>query len=953
MYEQFEPTERIFVDREEYLQWMDDAQKRCGNQSVVMNLRGIGGIGKTSLLDYWSRTLQNTIRLNCDQYTDFYSRLNIISKRASQLGVKLSRFDVLWNIRQRFVEGVEPVKEKGQDAIREIMSLIPFVGTLASIGTALSVVSDKVKPRIRTKFGEVGSWLETRLGSDYVERLLEILWNEPRHAEFLYLDALLEDLNHRSDLETPVVVLLDHSELLDREQTRWRYSGRDITETELWYVFLSSISNSVGVLASRKGALLSTASDIKIEESELSELEKESCIDLLTQQGISVDDLQERIFSVSGGNPFVINSICDLVKTEQQSVEDIEDLRSENLEGVRLKVWRRLFSQSGGLQDLINRACLVPYFNKAIMTVIAPSVNIDQWDRLIGLSFVRQRDNGAFVFHDLAKELTISELGARVGSLSKEVSQLLEDAFTQTEDYSLLGFAVSVQGYISEKAALGRVKGLPFELCITGKVPECSTFLESLQFESELGEAVVLHMKGWYLSNMLGRIADGEHMLEESLEILRQIGEENPQLLGYAGDVLASMGYYNGVTTHRLAEGERAYREAIEIYQGLDEKTRNEHFGEYVSSHAELAWLLGDNQRFREQMEFSHAGIKLMDESTFTEIAMTPRGMLATAFCYLSLSRAHFRMGELTEAANILEKLREQFAPIIAMKRLAVNILGEVYLHMGKTEEAEAMHWEIEPIQRELFETGAMLEVAWFLKVENGLVQLMEINGKQAEADALIPLALNHGRDMIKNSPDYWDILLTWAIHNYARYLTREGKTAEVEAAYSEILDIWRKHAIGTPDFGNPMVGHTLNNLALLYSHSDRPKEAENAYQEAMAVLKDVTKRNPEAIFLADLNAAIRNNYSILLVNLEKQGEAEKMLIESLEIRDQYYNKCEAIISPGLGKTLNNLRTLLIGADRLDEAKVIDERLTSLDMKVTQASDAKFEEEELIHPWFR
>ena len=94
LYDKFEATERIFVDREEYLQWMDEAQKRCMQKSVVMNLRGIGGIGKSSLLDYWTRNLQNIIRLNCDQYPEFYTRLNIIAKSASQLGIKLNRFDI-------------------------------------------------------------------------------------------------------------------------------------------------------------------------------------------------------------------------------------------------------------------------------------------------------------------------------------------------------------------------------------------------------------------------------------------------------------------------------------------------------------------------------------------------------------------------------------------------------------------------------------------------------------------------------------------------------------------------------------------------------------------------------------------------------------------------------------------------------------------------------------------
>ncbi|MHA1926299.1 MAG: hypothetical protein ACW974_10330, partial [Candidatus Thorarchaeota archaeon] len=96
MYERFEPANRIFVDREEYLDWMADALERCKERSVVLHLRGIGGIGKSSLLDHWTSTIDSTIRLDCEQYTEFYDRLNVLAKGAVLLGVRLQRFDVLW-----------------------------------------------------------------------------------------------------------------------------------------------------------------------------------------------------------------------------------------------------------------------------------------------------------------------------------------------------------------------------------------------------------------------------------------------------------------------------------------------------------------------------------------------------------------------------------------------------------------------------------------------------------------------------------------------------------------------------------------------------------------------------------------------------------------------------------------------------------------------------------------
>ena len=64
MYKHFEASDRIFVNREEYLEWMDDALTRCKEKSVILHLRGIGGIGKSSLLNHWNSTIDSTVRLS-------------------------------------------------------------------------------------------------------------------------------------------------------------------------------------------------------------------------------------------------------------------------------------------------------------------------------------------------------------------------------------------------------------------------------------------------------------------------------------------------------------------------------------------------------------------------------------------------------------------------------------------------------------------------------------------------------------------------------------------------------------------------------------------------------------------------------------------------------------------------------------------------------------------------
>ncbi|MGD9397715.1 MAG: ATP-binding protein, partial [Candidatus Thorarchaeota archaeon] len=275
MYRHYETSDDVFVDREEQIEWMNDALERCMKECVVLHLKGIGGIGKSSLLNYWINTHEKSIRLDCYQYSDFFQRLNILAKGAVLQGVKLQRFDILWQIRQRFVEGVEPVKEEGRAWAKEVVMAIPFIGSLASIGNAITAVGSKVTPKLKGKYSTIGKWLQEQLGKNHVERLLEILWKEPRRAEFLYLSAFLEDINNRDNPSSPLLLFFDHFEHVDDEKALWKYKRRKINESELWTIFLSNLSCCVGVLASRKPPV--KVKETEVEETELLELDRDSC----------------------------------------------------------------------------------------------------------------------------------------------------------------------------------------------------------------------------------------------------------------------------------------------------------------------------------------------------------------------------------------------------------------------------------------------------------------------------------------------------------------------------------------------------------------------------------------------------------------------------------------------------------------------------------------------------
>ncbi|MFX1263421.1 MAG: tetratricopeptide repeat protein, partial [Promethearchaeota archaeon] len=923
MYEHYEPSERVFVDREEYLDWMAGALERCKERSVVLHLRGIGGIGKSSLLDHWKSTIDETICLDCEQYTEFYDRLNVIAKGLVLLGVNLRRFDVLWQIRQRFVEGVEPVKEEGREWAKEIAMAIPFVGSLASIGSAIGAAGSRVAPKLKSRYGDVAKWLQTRLGKDHVEKLLEILWKEPRHAEFLYLDALLEDVNNRKTSERSIVLLLDHSERVDSETCRWRYRGRDITETELWYVFLSSLSNCVGVMASRQSLSSETSEELKIEESELTELDRASCIELLEQRGIDHPEIQDRIVSVSGGNPFVIGAICDLAASGRLSLDDVEDLRADTLEAVRLKTWRRLFNQAEVLFELVEKAGLVPFFNRQIMTIVAPAIRTDQWDQLIRFSFVKYRGDGTWVLHDLAKELILAELGQRLQASTDELATSLEESSAGESDYTLLGLAISVRALVSERDAATKAADTVFDLLWQDAFSEALKFLDAVRIETKVGQVILQGLRG-SVHSWMGRVADGEQELLEALEASREVSEDHShELLAHTARTLRELGYLL-YRTDRVSEAEETYQKALRIYRELDDRTPGFRLEDMAWTLIRLGWLLGVVNRLKEAYRTYREGHQLF-EASIKEPRYDTLPSIAQSLHLIGTNRLF--AGKASEAEDTLLEALEWFrenadkSPKLQVRfAVVLGNFGEFLRMTSRPYEAEEAFREVQQVINEVAKKEPDTLPWAILNLQNLALPLRQM-GRFSEAEETYLEALELSREFAEKSPDAFQRFHSSILHDYAVLLRHTGRTTDAEEAYREALEIDRELVVKSPRKHLSRMAWTLNNLAILLRQTDRASEAEETYREALGIAREIAANAPEAVFLTDLLTTILTNLAVLLRQIGRISEAEETNREALEIRRQSAQESPDLFLHRVATALHNLGVILFQTGKMYEAE--------------------------------
>jgi tetratricopeptide (TPR) repeat protein len=969
MFERFGPTERVFVDREEHLDWMTQALNRCKDQSVVLHLRGIGGIGKTALIEHWKRSVEESIFLDCSRVTEFYDRLDELAKGAVRVGIRLPRFDFLWSVRLRFVKGVEPVKEPGRSWAFDVIKPLPFIGNMVSISKAIRAVGIKLSSRLKKRFGDVAGWLRKRLGKNYMETLLEMLWRDPHLAEALYLDALLEDLSTRKQTQ-PLLLLLDHFEQVNREQRHWRYSGRKISENELWYVFLSSLTNSVGVTASRNELPTRLGEEFNVEETELTELDTPSCEELLVERDIIANELQNQIISVSGGNPFVLNAICDIAELGDLSVEEMESLRADTLEEVRLKTWRRLFSRAEGLHEIIDAAGLLPYFTRETLTLLVPQLKTDHWNRLIHLSFVRDRGDDTWDLHDLARELVLAELGDRLPRLAQETATALEQASAEASDVTLQGMALSVHALVAEDEAIDKTIPLAIQLhrSRAGREPLLQ-LLRSVRFATDAGRAV-LH---WFKGNALGwRYGEAQPEFEEAIRLYRRLVEQDPEkfqlllvwVLGDFSSLCRNMG--------RNAQAETLLQEALTILDELRQQGERPFLGStdiYLELSATFYWGYSLNiafqARFTESLTAMQKALALAREyaekdpkqrlriariltmsSTFLVMSDRPavaedaiqealeiigeRGKDTQWWWFMTAAWVnHFYTllllwtGRAAKAENVCRKAIEYWREYIQQQKHAeaevlqelarsCNFLGVVLRHLGRLEEAEQTIQEAMTMYREIME-----EQEWgstpFAAALGNFAGLLYETGQVAEAEVAFKEAMAHHKEFLDLLPPIFLYPVVTCFNNYALLLRQTNRLGEAEALLRKAEEMIRPFTLKDPDYFNRYLAVVLNNLGIMLVEGGNLEEGEAALQEVLMIRRDLAAKAP-SMFVWMLVSTL-NNRGVLHEQQGQLAKARRYYEEALEYRDALISSESKVYQSHIIPPLCNLTLLLEEAE--------------------------------------
>lgn len=885
--EDIEVWKQRFVDRRDWIEWMNTAIAKCDKGNVTVHIYGVGMIGKTTLLQHWRDTLESTIYIDFSSYYDLHSRLNVVAEGIRYLGCEIPRFDLLSAIKKRLLDGVEPPTSERRRWLLELVGLVPVVGTLVDVAVKLVDAGKGVKRALDERYGGLGEWLKKSLGDDWGTEMLRVLWRNPDRAVVLMMDALREDVNTWTGQGNPVLVfLIDTFEILRGQKRQWRIRGRRVSEAELWHKFLTGLRGCIGVSAGRDSFDDDWCSMIGMQQKHLSEFDEHASRELLEDRDVHDSTIQDSVARVSRGHPGLMDLICDGIRSGNIKEDYLETLEAEQFEDIRIEIWSTMLRRVGNLRDYVEKAALLPYFNRETLSVVADGMPTEDWRELIRLSFVMRKDEQNWRIHNLTRDLIIAEIRLHREGLIKETIEKLEKRYTESRNAVLLGLAVSVAESVSEDFATDTIHSIVASLRSEQEYDQIATALRSADFKYTACVAVRNELLGIYLMD-LGRFDEAEMLLLQALATQRADTKKDLEFeRSYVATILYALGEVYRKTGRHI-DAEKCLSEALEIQRELVKATPNTYEGDLAASLERFANLFRQLERYIDAEKMFAEAIDIYRELVKSDSA-SYQSCVARSLGGLAILR---RMtGEYEDAEdNYIEALRiyrelEKSIPRFYRVELAVilNNLGTLYAKMGKHNDAEQHLIEALQVYRELAKStheAHRLDLAMNL---NNLGDLYREIGKHEDAEKYLTEALEINRELVKSAPGAHLPNLAMNLNNLGELYRKTGKHEDAEKYLTESLEIQRELAKTNPEAYRSILAKILNNFGNLYIQTVRHEDAEKCLAEALEIQRELAKANPEAH--RPMLATVLNNLGFLYVDTGRHRDAEVSFGEALKI---------------------------------------------------------------------
>ena len=462
----------------------------------------------------------------------------------------------------------------------------------------------------------------------------------------------------------------------------------------------------------------------------------------------------------------------------------------------------------------LERLCVADRFDKAAFDYVIDTFGRylanDEFDRLMGLSFVRKDETGFLTLHRAIRDVLRSSLDTN--RLRETAAKLLEHYEPRAipsspkqidESHRLALFeAVALRQQLGAEGFVGWLYRLtePFRIAAQARTGEliwrdASGFLAENLGEDHPDTATSYNNIAYNLDAQ-GRYGEAEPLYQKALEISkRELGEDHPDTAMSYNNVA-----YNLNAQGRYDEAEPLFRKALEIRK----RVLGEDHPDTATSYNNVASNLDDQGRYGEAEPLYRKALEIRKR-------MLGEDHPNTASSYNNVATNLNAQGRYDEAEPLLQKSLE----------ICKKVLGEDHPNTASS--------------------------------YNNVASNLNAQGRYGEAEPLYRKALEIRKRVLgEDHPN-----TAQSYNNVAYNLNAQGRYGEAEPLFRKDLEI-SKRVLGED---HPSTATSYNNVASNLNDQGRYDEAEPLFRKAVEIMERVAgSEHPHSV-------NFRRNLEILLAN--------------------------------------------------------------------------------------
>jgi serine/threonine-protein kinase len=428
-----------------------------------------------------------------------------------------------------------------------------------------------------------------------------------------------------------------------------------------------------------------------------------------------------------------------------------------------------------------------------------------------------------------------------------------------------------------------------------------------------------------FITEEIGSKTEAIETLEQALAIRASLAQQHPEDNEHQADLAETWGNLAILQsqTGELHRGVKSCEQARALYHKLVQDRPA-----VARYQAELATTWSNQGQFQHQLGQRRAALESHEQARNirTELARTypqnPRYQADLATSWLNLGVIQKEMQKLPDALKSYTQARDRFAQLhqahpgvgLYQDKLgtAWNNLGVLHTDMGKHQEALNSHQQARDLRAplalaypEVTRYQADLGATW-----NNLGVVQAMTGRRREALESCRQALAIRSKLARDHPTLHEyqaeLAGTW---NNLGLLQRDlGKPEEALKSYTQARDIQARLVAAHREVAAYQrdLADTWNNLGVLQTAMDRPAEALRSMDRAVALLRDLGKRQPDhpGTRLSLRNAHIMRAFALGQLDRHRDAVAAWDEVIRLETRPQMghtwrLRRAEALVHGG------------------------------------------------------